>query len=300
VLQFKRNIELIIGDTEIQVPWNERRGTRIDALNIGFSIKKFLKQSKEGSNSCSIEVYNLSEESRKKLRLDDSFMQLRAGYGDTNELLYSGDIDFIDTKYPAPNIVTTLEAHNLKPSEKEVELSYKENTGAKAVLGAVVNQLGIPIHSDGGISNLLDSSYVEGFTFSGKASDALDRLTNKLDTDWSIQNGTIKFCPRKVPPTRTAAVLSPATGLIGSPEPKYNADKAKKTKANPNPTPISGWVINMLLRPKIEPGDLISVESAAIQKGSFFKVLTVEHTGKFMGNSWNTQVEVVDVDVSYK
>jgi hypothetical protein len=310
VQQFNRNIELIVGDTSVQTGETERRGTRMNSetgilstlpcLNISFNVKKFLKQSKEGSNSCSVDVYNLSEQTRNKFRSEDNFMQLKVGYGDTNEVIYCGYIDFIGTKFPAPDTITTLEAHNLTAAETDISLSYKENTGAKSILNSVVDQIGIPIHSDGGLSNILDSSFTQGFTFSGKASDALDKLTEKLDVDWSIQNNVVRFSSRKNPPKKSAILITPETGLIGSPEPKYEVDKVKKTKTNPNPSPISGWVVNMLLRPSVEPGDLISVESAVIAPNSFFKVLTVEHSGEYMGTNWNTRVELVDVDVSFK
>jgi hypothetical protein len=52
----------------------------------------------------------------------------------------------------------------------------------------------------------------------GKLSDIITEETDKLNLDWSIQNNTMVIRPKGGADAQPAIVISPTTGLIGSPE----------------------------------------------------------------------------------
>jgi hypothetical protein len=88
-----------------------------------------------------------------------------------------------------------------------------------------------------------------------------------------------------------ATVVSPETGLIGSPartgQEGARGSKTRKRKQRP------GAKFTTLLIPSLAPGKFVILKSDFVS-GSF-KVQSVEHIGDTHGNDWNSIVEAVQI-----
>jgi hypothetical protein len=119
-----------------------------------------------------------------------------------------------------------------------------------------------------------------GVTIHGRASDALDSLARTLGLGWSIQGGQLQFTRGREPVPGYAPVISPTTGLVGSPE-----HGAPDKKGGP---PL--LKLKCLLLHSIVPGASVVVKSANVN--GTFRVESVEHSGDSHGGDWYSSLEV--------
>lgn len=112
-----------------------------------------------------------------------------------------------------------------------------------------------------------------GITLRGAAADKLDALCRSIGLVFNITDQSISIYPRGLALNRTQAiVLSPATGMLGSPE---------KTEGG-------GWKARSLLRFEFNPGLLVYLDSAYVQ-GEFL-INRVEHRGDTVASEWESEV----------
>jgi hypothetical protein len=264
-------------------------GLKVSDLRIKFSVKK---DDGKDTNSASIDIFNLSPESRKLIDDIDELVFLSAGYRDGNgeESVFIGNISNITHLREPPEIVTRIEAQDGAKEilEKKTALSFDAGISGREVLRKALQAFSIPNNLN--ILSFTDKSYAHGFSFSGSASKALDKITKFLDLEWSIQSNEIRIIPFDGNDGSRAALISPLTGMIGSPqEHKFSELKAKgKSKTNKKP----GWKVESLLQPKIVPGGKVYLESREIPKNSLFTVVNVKHTGDTHSGDWKTVMEV--------
>ena len=116
------------------------------------------------------------------------------------------------------------------------------------------------------------------------AKDQMDKLMKKLDLEYSIQNGKIKIIDLNGVDDQNIILLDLESGLIGQP--------IKKTKKINNKK-IIGYDVKTLLRPEIEPGNKISINSINITNG-LFRVSSADHKGDNYGQSWVTEMFCVE------
>jgi hypothetical protein len=279
---FNRVATLLIGEP------GSPEGLLIKELHITFKIKK---TEKPETNTCEIEVYNLSESSRKKIYKLRDIIILQVGYLDNSELLeniFTGNITNLNHLRQGPDWITKMESNDGENdlNNKKVTLKYKEGTGAKQVLNDLINTFGIPKDF---ISNLTDIQFGKGFSFEGMAKDAFNKLANKLGFNWSIQDRKLQIIKNGDSTDKPVIFLSPKSGLIGSPE--YLEDLSDSQDAGATDK-RPGWRVNSLLYPGATIGGKIEIESQEIKKGSIFKIINIEHAGDTHGNDWNTSLNI--------
>lgn len=262
----------------------------IKDLRISFDITK---TNTSESNKGKIEITNLSQESRNKIKELDEVVTVSAGYNEEDgaEVLFIGDITLLNHSYHKPEVTTKIEAGDGEKviRKSTLSLSYKEGFSVRQILDDISKKLTVPQKINLTTLPFTDKKFSNGYSFVGQAKNALDVLCEAVGLEWSFQNGELKIQLIGKGDQSRAIVVSEATGMIDSPErlEKIGASMDKESK-----TP--GWLIRTLLQPKAEPGGLISVTSREIPSGTVFKIHEVQHVGDTDGETWETKMKVFE------
>lgn len=261
---------------------------KLSGLRISFNI---VKTEDKDPNSAEVEIYNLSEDTRNKIRDTGKFILINAGYinGAGEEIIFAGDISFVSHEVRRPEIITKIEAQDGKKKLDSTvfETSNDSGVSARTILERILESF--DLSSNIRNISISDKNYANGFSFIGLSKDALTRVTEFLNLSWSIQNNEVILVPFDKSDNTRVVSLNPQTGLVGSPERlKGSTRKAKKLSEEDKP----GWRFTSLLLPRVNPLNRISVSSREIPSNSIFTVFSVNHTGDTHGSDWNTVVEV--------
>jgi hypothetical protein len=268
---------------------------RVEGLRVVFQVSK---NSKSTPNVARIQIYNMAEKTRAEnfKELTDSVI-LRAGYSDESlDEVFHGNIVSISHPKNDSDIVTTIEANDGQKAARESysSVSYSEGASLKKVIQDISLQMGLPIKSLDYLNQIPDDKFLYGFTFSGPTKDALDKLTARAGLEWSIQGNQLQILklggvvPKGV---SQIPVLSPESGLIGSPERRQSASDESPDKKPP------GWVIKSLLIGRLEPGGQVGLKCAEVPKPTAFRIESLLHSGDTHGDEFATTCEVLDPGV---
>ena len=271
-------------------------------LHIGFSIEK---DSTKESNKAKLEIYNLSDATRKKIELADTEVEIYAGYERAGGaiLCFRGTVTYGFTRDVGTDCITTLDLADgtVALRDSYCSLSYAPGTSAKTIIQRCANEMGVPVVYGEDVGEL--ESYKNGFSFIGQAKDGLTEICNALGLSWSIQNNILNIILVGGTSTNRGLVFSPQSGLVGVPERIVQAEY-KSNKSNPKktqkertkkekPRKKAGWKIQTLLVPSVNPADLVKVESKWIE--GWFRVEKVSHRGDYNGTNWGSMMELIEV-----
>ena len=271
-------------------------------LHIGFSIDK---DTTKESNKAKLEIYNLSDATRKKIEVPDTEVEIYAGYEKAGGaiLAFKGTVTYGFTRDAGTDCITTLDLADgtVALRDSYCSLSYAPGTSAKTIIQRCANEMGVPVVYGDDVGEL--ESYKNGFSFYGQAKDALTEICNALGLSWSIQNNILNIILAGGTSTNRGLVFSPQSGLVGVPERitqaeyksnKSNPQKTQKEKAKKEePRKKAGWKINTLLVPSVNPADMVKVESKWIT--GWFRVEKVSHRGDYNGTNWGSMMELIEV-----
>lgn len=271
-------------------------------LHIGFSIDK---DTTKESNKAKLEIYNLSDATRKKIEVPDTEVEIYAGYERAGGaiLAFKGTVTYGFTRDAGTDCITTLDLADgtVALRDSYCSLSYAPGTSAKTIIQRCANEMGVPVVYGEDVGEL--ESYKNGFSFIGQAKDALTEICDALGLSWSIQNNILNIILAGGTSTNRGLVFSPQSGLVGVPERivqaeyksnKSNPKKTQKEKAKKNdPRKKAGWKINTLLVPSVNPADMVKVESKWIT--GWFRVEKVAHRGDYNGTNWGSAMELIEV-----
>ena len=105
----------------------------------------------------------------------------------------------------------------------------------------------------------------------------LGRLCDSIGYTWSVQDGNLQLLPNGGALAREAILLSPDTGLVGSPEQgKHGVVKAKA-----------------FLVPGLVPGQTVQLQSRGTSGN--YRIETAEYTGESRGTgpgSWGVEMHM--------
>jgi hypothetical protein len=271
-------------------------------LHIGFSIDK---DTTKESNKAKLEIYNLSDATRKKIEVPDTEVEIYAGYERAGGavLAFKGTVTYGSTKDSGTDCVTTLDLADGTKAMRDsyCSLSYAPGTSAKTIIQRCANEMGVPVVYGDDVGEL--ESYKNGFSYYGQADGALTEICNALGLSWSIQNNILNIILAGGTSTNRGLVFSPQSGLVGVPERivqaeyksnKSNPKKTQKQKAKKEkPRKKAGWKIETLLVPSVNPADMVKVESKWIT--GWFRVEKVSHRGDYNGTNWQSSMELIEV-----
>jgi len=246
-------------------------------LRVVFKVTRTLKKE---PNKAEVRIYNLKKDNRIALQERNQPTIIEAGYIDNVSQIFNGDLEFGRNERDGRNWITTLQAADgsRKYKTARVSLSLKGPAAVGDVLQAAADALGI---NPGNLSEAISNGsargalteFTNGIVLSGKAEQQLDKVAKSMGLKWSIQDGQLQFLrPGQYVGTQ-AALLTPSTGLVGSPEP---GDK--------------GFVeARCLMQPNLAPGSRVQIQSAEVD--GFYLVTKSVYTGDTHGGDWYVDIE---------
>lgn len=250
----------------------------LEGLRASFKITKTLRPS---PNTCELRIYNLSPTNRNQIeQMAEVTVKIDAGYAGNLSTLFLGDLGRGRSAVDGTSIVTTLEGRDggRRVRTARVARSFAAGTSVEAVLTQVASALGLdPGNSTTAFRGARLGSvqvFAEGTAVDGSAADVLTSLTAAAGLEWSAQGGAIQVLPRGQALNLSAVVLSPDTGLVGSPS--IDTKGVVKAKA--------------LLIPELtQPGRKVQINSRFVS--GIYRVDKVEITGDTEGKDWHCSIE---------
>ena len=299
---FDRVASLVIGQ-------EGKQGKELAGLRFAFSIQKGATKS---PNKCTLRVWNAAPETRRQIEAIGNVLVLKAGYKqDLGAVqIFAGDVTRALTLREGPDWITELEMQDglAEFRDGKASISFGKGVAAPTVLRDIAGRFGLPVRSfPAGVES---RQYPSGFAFVGRVRDAMDKACQYLGLEWSIQNREIQIVKKGGVFQKRAIVLSPDSGMVGSPmlESKTMTDKAaakegitskqkgvrETLKRDDNGTMkrvlhVDGYKVKSLLQPTIEPGGYVQIKSVGID-GQFFRVEEVVHSGDTHGQDWQTEL----------
>lgn len=248
------------------------RALVIEGLHMAFTAERSRKKK---PNAAEVTIYNLAPATRQALLSGKWKCAVAAGYESQEPVpvAVQGDVDAVENDRQPQDILTKLkirdggEAYSASPAS----LALAPPITVARALEEVARSM------DLGLSPLPDAcavEYVGGLTFQGRARDALDELTAAVGLGWSIQDGVIVVANPNIPLPRTAPLISPSTGLIGSP---------KENKKRGRVTDITAEVT---FDARYTPGLKVVLQSADI-KGTYL-IFKAAHACDNMGGAFTS------------
>lgn len=282
LVQKDRIYELRVGDTQ------SGNGLLItNNLQISFDVSK-ASSNKDRTNSATIEIYNLSDDSLKLIDVDYPFASLSVGYREIGlKQIISGQVTDVTTRKSGTDRITQVTIGSAYTKLNHELISKTLPPGrARDAFEELAKQIGVSRTVFNSVN--LNSPIINGYPLSGTKREMLDELSEKYSVDWQIDDDTLyvhdadrgnseKF--------ELAYVVSKYTGLI---ENAYRAsgdvrrsdkDKVKKPSIQ----------FKMLLNPDIVAGSILKLEDTLIK--GWVKVDSLRHTGSYRSNDWFTEVQ---------
>jgi hypothetical protein len=285
----------------IDIELTDGTAVRAENLRITFNVEKTRGSA---TNAIKMGVYNLSKDTRAKIKQKDSYVRLMAGYnkGTGLELLFAGHAQFVLHSHQPPDVITQLECQDgvKELRETRVNLSFGQGVAGSKVMDAIAAQFGFPILN----KQAIKGNFPNGFSYVGPARAALDKVSKRFNLEWTIQNGNLVFAPLDGNNSQPPVPLSVESGLIGNPSKLYytasqldgslNAHKSLGKAKKEADIVATGWRVTSLLLPKALPNGRISIDALEIPGGKSFRIESVKHSGDTRGQDWYTDIDVVE------
>jgi hypothetical protein len=185
-----------------------------------------------------------------------------AGYEEDHGICITGEIHKAEVKVQGTEKVLEMEIHDSVTdlSNRRVCRSWPRNARASKVVNDLSSLFAL---KQGKIEVGTDKTYPNGLTLNKKLKDAVKDIARETQSDFFIRDGRFYFISKNNQGLRTGVVLSPAQGLIGSPEVKQTGNRTTLK-------------IKSLFNYKIGAGEHVTLKSDSV-KGDF-KVLKGSHS----------------------
>lgn len=264
---------------------DETTSTEISGVRMVFSIEK---DNSSKQNGMSIQVTNLSENTRSKIKETGNNLILKVGYTNDSgdEIVFNGDISRVFDNFIPPDVITNIECGDGLNAMREARSSISKSEGVTVsqVISTLANDLGVAVKE---ITKEIKESFTNGFSFSGPTKKALDSITDSFGLEWSIQDGELQVLTELSTSGERVVLISSDTGLLKSPEPVVSdAQKLTGSKINK-----PRYIVESLLNPKLRPAGTINLVSNSVE--GFFRINSVKHLGDTHGDQWVSTMEVI-------
>ena len=264
-------------------------------LHIAFSIEK---SDSETTNNGKVTVWNLSKENRALLESKDCGVVLRAGYGKEDALILQGNIVSSKTTREDADIVTEAEVVDGRVALRDTALSISltGTVNTRDIYELCASNMGMSVVYSASVFYKL---YQTGFSFVGKTSFCLDKVTEYNGHNWTIQNGVLQITAPGEPVNTHGYVMSRETGLIGVPK-RITIDSATKGKksgsskaAGTDEAKESGYEIEYFLNGAIGINDIVIMKTDTIN--GYFRVRKLTIEGDNLDGDWTCTAQIVEI-----
>lgn len=255
----------------------EARSFGVD-FDISFEI---VRTNGKEPNTAAVSIKGLNKASRGAFETEYKRIWIEAGYVTRFANVFAGEIATAESKIASRETVTTITAGD--GDLAWVNGAMNETFAAGSKVSDVVRQLvqrGMPGVTVGSIIGLDDDiTFVRPYVANGATRDRLTELARTYNAQWSIQNGEFEMIARNRMGTQEAVVLTPDSGLIGSP--------AKTEK---------GIRAVCLLNGALKPNEPVIIESETLSPNrGIYKIIAVKHSGSTEGNNFFSEVECISL-----
>ena len=259
---YGRRCELQIGNRR----WSD--------LRVVFEIERSLLKS---PNKAMIAIYNLAASTIGDINQPGAEVSLVAGYRDTAETIFSGQLQRIESQREGPSLACRVLARDgITAWNRGISASL---TGGDLFLSGAVQRIAtaIGLTVPASTATALGSVRLRrSVALHGYGHRELDTLLRSNGFEWSIQSGSLQVLAVGAPLAERPVILSAQTGLVDSP---VQTEKG------------SGWVAQSLLQPKIMPGRSVLLQSE--RATGTYRVVRVVHRGDTHGaNVWHSELEL--------
>lgn len=296
---FGRSYKLTLDDIEIE-------GGGVGESRFGLDVKfKVESSTKAGPNKIDLDVYNLNPDHRSALLKQSGSqvskkdrkpvpVQLEAGYEDDRGVIFRGELRNLVIKRDGGDFDISLAGSDAgyTMNVANINRNFAPGTRVFDVVLACANELGVGVGNLAGFSDIsfpnLGSTFSEGYAINKSADKALTDLLFRGGLTWSVQRGVIQVKKNHRPVDGEVYLISPETGLVGTPEPEVDATVLPATTGKANP-PVAakrtGLIkVRTLLLHQLYPGAKIDLESESFKGG--YQITQIDYLGETSGNDW--------------
>lgn len=204
------------------------------------------------SNEGEIIVYNLSNDTIKKLKAE-SELSIEAGYTGDTGVLFKGFIKKAFSHREGADKVTTIKIIDDIGKKESLNLSYKEGTTASYILKDLLNKTGLPIAK---FEIERDWSYENDVTIDEPIESAIKKYSEVCGVSTFTSKGSIYCCKVSKVSDDVVFNVNEGTGMISSPSPFEETTKSEDYEDT-----IEGYEVEMLLQHRMAVGALINLKS---------------------------------------
>lgn len=278
-----RGYKLIIGDYKND-PDN---AALIENLQITFEVSKSISN-KDRTNSATIEIYNLDEDTLALLDKEFIAADFHAGYENLSiKRLFAGEVVQVSTRKQGTDIVTQI---RMGAGYSQISLGVLNGLVRPGATGKEVYEelrKGIAGMNKGvyGMGANLNNPIIDGYPLTGTRKAALNKLSQETRTNWQFDNGVLYVSDVGsgwMKDESQAIIISPETGLIDLAY-KVPGEGYKKKQ---DPAKVAGIQFQSLLNPELTPGCIVKIEQDDKAIDGFYYVTSSRFTGDFRGNGW--------------
>jgi len=284
---YLRNINIEVSTTAdvVKIP---------NDFKIAISVKKLISAK---SAIGTVQIFNLSDATKEKLRAANQRIKIFAGYRDSVGLIHDGDILRTTQIDDGANRITVLFLAGRVFSTNTAIFSkgYKEPTSLRTIVGEAIKTFGLPFN-DAELNKIPSNLLEPAFVFNGPTQDVLNTLLNPLSIQWHENNSQIRLSKvgeASLESETAVDVLNSNTGLIKT---ALQTDRGVNAVA--------------LLNPRLQVGRIVEIESDVIQNSSFpifnnvkkstntkglYKIIQVT----YQGDNWDGKFECLLQCVPY-
>lgn len=281
--QYKRAYDLTI------IP-EDGNARVIKDLRINFEITKSILSF---PNVCRLSIYNPNQETLGSLQKKYTKIILNAGYEGEVRLIFKGEIrNVLQAKNGVDRIVTVYAGDGERDWQNATfNRTFSENVTIQSAVSEVLKTFeGVTIGTVEGIPQVADK--LLGQSISGASKDILDMFAEEYGFNWSIQDEEVIIVPNEQAlDTDEAVLVTPATGMIGSPTvTEIGADVT--TLLNPKMLPNKAFRIESL-NAEVQLGNLFFREARRTTAEGTYKIQEVIFKGDSREGEWTSSVKGV-------
>lgn len=256
---------------------------KADVLHVSFNIEK---GDTESANTGKIQIWNLSDANLKILEAKDCIVELRAGYGNTKNLITVGTITAVTTTMENADRMTELEVVDGRVETRDtyISISYNGITNSKTIYDYVADAMGMAVvYGD----DIAFKDIPNGYSYVGKAEAVLHKISALCGHSWSIQNGVLIITTKNKPLSSRGYLLSSETGLINVPKRITIGSETNNDKAQ------VGYEVDYFLNGAIGVNDAVELRSKTAS--GYFRVYKVTIDGDNMDGDWICTAQLLEV-----
>lgn len=272
-------------------------------------IKATVEQSEktQGSNptSNSIEIYNLSKQTRDKIAKKNSLVVLSAGYEGNTRQVFTGQVSRPNIYRQGTDVITKLYCEDGYSPIRSVRYSksFPKDTLYSDIFEDIISQFvsnGVARASEGIIltrasktpnkNNIPSELRTErSWSHSGFLFEGLDKLCKQFDYKWQIIFNRLYVYPRD-DSEMSGTVTLDQDGIVSIRE---NEESTEKVSSDDTP---AGIKVKTLLNGDVNTAKLLILENTSgdvnfNEYAGTYRVVSVRHDLDYEGQSWYTTIE---------